>query len=124
MKRDQYNVSGGIYRSRNGMILGVCRGIADYFDFSVFWVRAIMVTILLLSGFWPILILYIIAGLLMKSEPVMEAYAETGNNNDARSGTRANERIKRRFDGLERRIHRMEDCFTSREFDWERRLNT
>ena len=30
----------GLYRSRNGVLLGVCRGIADYFDFSVFWIRA------------------------------------------------------------------------------------
>ncbi|HHP7233096.1 MAG TPA: PspC domain-containing protein, partial [Desulfobacterales bacterium] len=29
----------GLYRSRNGVILGVCRGIADHFDFSVFWIR-------------------------------------------------------------------------------------
>ena len=31
----------GLYRSRDGMLAGVCRGIADYFDLSVFWLRAI-----------------------------------------------------------------------------------
>ena len=62
---------GGLYRSRNGAILGVCRGIAEYFDFSLFWVRAITVLLFLFSGIWPIIILYFLAALLMKPEPVI-----------------------------------------------------
>ena len=46
---------GGFYRSRKGIILGVCRGIAEYFDFSIFWTRIIAVALLLISGFWPVL---------------------------------------------------------------------
>ena len=63
----------GLYRSRKNVILGVCRGIADYFDFSVFWMRAIAVILLILTGFWPVIGLYILAALLMKSEPTMHA---------------------------------------------------
>jgi phage shock protein C len=34
------------------------------------------------------------------------------------------DRLKRRYDNLERRIRRMEDTVTSREFNWDRKLNT
>mgnify|MGYP006864908536 CR=1 FL=1 len=36
----------------------------------------------------------------------------------------AAQRLKRRYEGLEERIRRMEDVVTSREYDWERRLRT
>ena len=71
MKRLEKIFQGGLYRSRHGVILGVCRGIAEYFDFSVFWTRAIAVALLLLTWFWPVLILYFAAALLMKPEPVV-----------------------------------------------------
>ena len=59
----------GIYRSRDGVIFGVCRGIAEYFDISVFWTRAIVLGTLICTGFFPIGFAYIIAALLMKKEP-------------------------------------------------------
>ena len=34
MRRMHRNSRTGLYRSRNGVILGVCRGIAEYFDFN------------------------------------------------------------------------------------------
>jgi len=52
---------GGIYRSRDGAILGVCRGLAQQFDFSLFWTRALAVIFLLLTGFWPAIVLYLLA---------------------------------------------------------------
>ena len=59
----------GLYRSRNGVILGVFRGFADYFDFSVFWIRAIAVVLIVFTGFWLVVGLYLLAALLMKSDP-------------------------------------------------------
>ena len=59
----------GFYRSRNGAIFGVCRGIAEYFDFSLFWIRALTVIIFIVTGFWPVIALYLIGALLMKPEP-------------------------------------------------------
>lgn len=66
-----YDIYGsrGLYRSRNGIIAGVCAGIAEYFDFSAFWTRVIAVGILLVSGVWPVVILYIVAALMMKRDP-------------------------------------------------------
>jgi phage shock protein C len=68
MSYDYYG-SRGLYRSRKGIIAGVCAGIADYFDFSVFWTRVIAVGVLLVSGIWPVVILYLVAALMMKRDP-------------------------------------------------------
>jgi len=107
-----------LYRSGNGVLLGVCKGLADYFDFSVYWVRAILIICLILSGFWPIMGLYFLAALIMKPEPAMPVMPEA----EKRRG--AMERLKRRYENMERRLRRMEDTVTTKEYDWDRRLNT
>ena len=127
MRRFEKILRGGLYRSRNGIILGVCRGIAEYFDFSVFWTRAIVVIILFFSGFWPIMALYFIAALLMKPEPVIPIESDDQQefyNSYIHSRKGTIDRLKRRYENLEHRIQRMEHTVTGKEFDWERRLNT
>jgi phage shock protein C len=115
----------GLYRSRNGAIFGVCRGIAEYFDFSVFWTRTIVVVLLFITGLWPITGLYLLAALLMKPEPVIPIETEEEKefyDSYANSRHRAAQRLKRRYENLERRIQRMEHVVTSKEFNWENRL--
>jgi len=115
-----------MYRSRDGVIFGVCKGIASYFDFSVFWIRTIAVLLLLCSGFWPVMGLYFLAALVMKPEPVLPIYSDEEQDvydNYLHSRKSAVHRMKRKFDNLERRIRRMEDNVTSAEYDWERRFN-
>jgi len=117
----------GIYRSRRGVILGVCRGLADHFDFSVFWVRAIAILFLFITGFWPAIGLYLIAALLMKPEPVIPIETDAEKefyDSYTHSRHQAAHRLKRRFQNLERRIRRMEDIVTAREFNWDEKLNT
>jgi phage shock protein C len=73
------------------------------------------------------MILYLLAALVMKPEPVIPI-SSPGERQfyDAYASSRheAAERLKRRYDGLEERIRRMEDVVTSREYDWERRLRS
>ena len=107
----------GLYRSRSGMILGVSKGLADYFGFSVVWVRAILIICLILSGLWPIIGLYFLAALIMKPEPEAPVMSEA----DKRKSTI--ERLKRRYEKMERRLRRMEDVVTTKDFDWDQRLN-
>ena len=117
---------GGLYRSRDGVILGVCRGIAEYFDFSVFWTRAIAIVLLFFTGFWPITILYLISALLMKPRPVIPIETEDHQefyDSYIHSRGHAADRLKRRYEHLERRLRRLEDLVTTREFDWDSRLN-
>jgi len=116
----------GLYRSRNGIILGVCRGVADYFDFSPFWVRGVVVILLIITGLWPVIGLYILAALLMKTAPATDAGTgskQTGGGGNAFSRHDRVERLKRKWKHLEKRIRRMEDRVTSREFDWNSRFH-
>jgi len=127
MRRFEKILRGGVYRSRDGIILGVCRGIAEHFDFSVFWARAITILFFIFSGFWPIVVLYFIAALLMKPEPVIPIQTDEEHefyDSYIYSRKSAAERLRRRYNNLENRIQRMETHVTSREFDWEKRMYT
>jgi phage shock protein C len=117
----------GLYRSRKGAFLGVCRGLADYFDLSVTWIRIFVVLILVATGIWPILGIYLVAALIMKPEPVRPfKSADEREFYDSYTTSResAAQRIKRRYASLERRIRRLEDAVTSREFDWDQRMHS
>ncbi len=126
IRRNNSHRSQGFYRSRNGVILGVLRGIADHFNFSVFWVRTVAVILLLVTGIWPITGLYLLAALLMKPEPVIPIDNDVEQEfYDSYTHSRRNavRRIKHRFEGLERRLQRMEHIITSPEFSWEDRFS-
>ena len=115
----------GIYRARNGIIFGVCRGLAEHFDFSVLWARVIAVIFLFVSGFWPAIGLYLIATLIMKPAPVIPLKTEAEQefyDSYTHSRRMAARRLKRRFENLERRLQRMEHIVTTREFDWENKI--
>src|SRR5262245_50185597 len=123
----------GLYRARRGLILGVCKGVAQYFDCygigvlrSVFWVRTIAIALLIFAGIWPMLIVYIVAALFMKPEPVLPLETEEEQdfyNSYASSRSMALRRVKRIYDHLDRRVQRLESMVTTREYDWERRFN-
>ena len=99
---------------------------ADYFNISVFWSRLIAVLILIFTGFWPVVGLYLLAALILKPEPVRPI-----NNPDesefyssyANSRSMALDRLKRTYQNLDRRTRRLEDNVTAREFEWDQRLN-
>ena len=118
---------GGLYRSRKGIVLGVCRGIADYFDFSVFWIRAAVVILFFFSGLWPIAAIYFIMALWMKPEPVIPIQTDEEQEfyeSYVHSRRGAADRLRRRYENLVRRIQLLEHTVTAREFDWENRLNS
>jgi phage shock protein C len=126
MSRYYENDRPGPYRARDGIIFGVCKGLARYMGVSVFWMRVVVLLIFVFTGFMPIVLIYFIAALLMSPEPVVpfetEAEAEFYNSY-ASSRRMALHRLKRTFDRLDRRIRRIEDTVTKRDYNWERRLN-
>ena len=116
----------GIYRSRDGLILGVCKGLAEHFDFSVFWSRVIALIFLFVAGFLPAIGLYLLAALLMKPEPVIPVRNSAEKefyDSYTYSKPGAVQRLKRQYENLQRRIQRMEHIVTSAEYDWEKRFN-
>jgi phage shock protein C len=120
------NERGVLYRSRNGMIFGVFRGLADHLNISAFWLRVPAVFFLVTSFGWA-LGAYFLAALIMRLEPTSpeaQVRHDTACHDEGADSTRALQRIKRSFDRLSNRIERMESVVTSRERDWERRLNS
>lgn len=77
MKRNCSPRRMGLYRSRDGLIFGVCRGLCDYFDIRAGWVRALTLAAFIFTGFWPVGAGYILAALLMKREPRLAFERET-----------------------------------------------
>lgn len=117
---------GGPYRSRSGFLLGVCKGLAEYFNFSLFWVRTITAGLLIFTGIWPVVGLYILGALLMKPEPVIPFRGledEEFYSSFTASRPMALERLRRTFGHLDRRLRRMEDIVTSKDYDWNRRFD-
>lgn len=115
---------GGFYKSRNGMFLGVCQGVAEYFDLSVGWVRFLTLMAFIFTGLWPVGILYVVMALVMKAAPVIRPQnqgEEEFYNSYANSRSMALDRLKNTYSGLERRLRRLEDTVTSRDFDWDSR---
>lgn len=117
----------GLYRSRDGLIFGVCKGVAAYLNFSVFWLRVIVLGLGLFVWSIPFMLFAYIAGaLLMKPEPVLPLSSENDEefyNSYMSSRSMALHRLKRTFDNLDRRIQRMEGIVTARDYDWDRRLS-
>ncbi len=116
----------GLYRSRHGMIAGVCRGVAEYLDISVFWFRVIVVLVVFFTVTFPIaIVLYVVAALVMKPEPV-EPFASGADREfyDSYMSSRplAIDRLRRTYEALDRRVCRMESIVTSRDFQWRQKL--
>lgn len=115
----------GLYRSRRGLIFGVLQGMADHLEFSVVWLRVLFVVVTLLTTVWPMLALYILAAVLMRPEPVVPFESiddEEFYQSYTSSRSMALHRLKQTYDSLDRRIRRMEDIVTARDYDWERRF--
>ena len=115
-----------LYRSRSGLVLGVCKGLAAFLDVPVAAVRLAVVALAPFTGLWPMIAAYLIAGFVIKPEPVLvpDSDEERAFYDDyVASRTNALARVKRRFEQLERRVRRLEDHVTSREYDFDRRLH-
>lgn len=116
-----------LYRSRNGLFLGVVTGFADYFGLSRFWLRLIVFFFILFTGVWPGVFLYVVAALIMKLEPVIEPGSDSEREfyeSYANSRSMAIRRLKDKFERLDERVRRMEDRVTSREYAWDRKMNS
>lgn len=119
------NNSRGFYRSRRGIIGGVCRGLAERFDISVFWTRAAAAVAFLFTGFWPAGVLYLAAWLLLKPAPMLEFENSADHefyDSYTTSRRRAIERLQQMSARLEKRLQNMESHVTDKGFDWDERL--
>lgn len=124
-RHNKIKSSNGPYRSRSGVIFGVCRGLAEYFDLSVAGVRLLVVILTLFSWVWPMVGGYLLAALLMKPAPMVPLRSTDEAefyNSYTNSRSMALARLKRTFDRLEHRLQRLESIVTDREYQWDHRF--
>lgn len=115
---------------QNGKILGVCAGIADYFDWDVTIVRVLCVAGTIIAGGWPIIV-YLVAAWMIENKPAGGSYDEMRASIDDTRREAEHRRpgnawrftdVKTRFDRVEDRLRTLENVVTSREFQMDREL--
>jgi phage shock protein C len=100
-----------------GVVGGVCAGIAEYFDWNVRLLRALLVIVLVFSGAFPILVVYAVLWYVLDpAPPASGAGGEPGSR-----GATAPE-VHERFARLDARLQRIEECVADREFELRREL--
>ena len=126
---------GKLYRSRNGEIFGVCKGIAKWAELPVGPVRLAVILLAVFSGFVPVLVIYVLAAILLPVEPLYKSKFEGGVSEDFREDFKKEYRenrkrtvhdLKDEFDKLKRKVAGMEDDVLhtqDKEEDWDNRFN-
>ena len=115
----------GPFRAQDGLFLGVAKGLAEYFGWPTGLVRLIFVLAAVLLFFWPTLVLYLGAAIIMSPAPSgrLDSPEERDVWLQAQLDPQAAlDRLGRRAESLEKRLRRMEDFVTSRDYAWLRRL--
>ena len=114
-----------LYRDpANGMLAGVCAGIADYFGLERIVVRLAFVVALVLF-FPPTVIAYVVLAIaLPKRPPALYASREDEAfwRGVATAPDDTVQGLRRRFGDLESRLRAMEQSVTSSEFDLHRKF--
>jgi len=105
----------GPYRSRSGLIFGVCAGLAEFLDISVFWTRVITLVAFVVTGIWPVGVVYLGLALLLKKSPWVEAAP-------GRCKGKAAKQRQERHGNLDERIRNLESIVTRADQDWDARL--
>jgi len=115
-----------LYRDpEGGKILGVCAGIADYFGFNPWAVRAVAVVALFMFTAFTV-IAYLIAGFVLDRKPRDLYETETEEVFWRQVRTQPNQTvrdIRHRFRDLEKRLRELEAHVTSQEFKLKREID-
>ncbi len=110
----------------NGMIFGVCAGLADYFGFNVKLTR-VCVALAAFFFFPTVIVVYVILGLILDPAPP-GSRDRLDEDYELRRRVRAEPHailgsVRHRFRELDRRLQRLEKHVTSRKFDLEREID-
>jgi phage shock protein C len=109
---------------RDGWIAGVCVGLGEFFGWNVKLIRVVFVAAFIISGFFPVGLIYIVLWYLMDEAEPQRRGASPGVSDTStpyRAPPTADE-VKARFSRLEERLRNMEACVTSDEFELRREL--
>jgi phage shock protein C len=76
---------GGLYRSRHGLIFGVCQGIADWRELPVWVIRLGLIVLMILTAVVPFIVGYLVAGVVIPLEPPEDPDTWTDRSNDRKN---------------------------------------
>lgn len=115
----------------NGVIAGVCEGLAVHFDWNPRIVRVFAVLLLIFTGFWPAVVTYCVAWYIVEpvhgptpsqsTSPSAPGAPPTPGSAATGPGVPMPE-LKSRFARLDDRLRQIEECVTDREFELRREL--
>jgi phage shock protein C len=108
---------------QNGVIAGVCAGIAEYFDWSPKLLRIGTVLLFVFGGGFPVIVIYCVLWYVM--DPLSPVEASTLAASDGPAPGRAPpsmSEVKSRFARLDERLRNIEECVTEKEFELRREL--
>jgi phage shock protein C len=125
MRRNEEWRAQRFYRDpRNGKLMGVCAGVADYYGWNVTLVRVLAVIALVWFSALT-LVAYLVLGFLLPVKPARlydwdddEAYWRSVR----RSARDTYHDVSYRFRDLDRKLARMEGYVTSRRYDLDRQF--
>ena len=98
----------------NGKVAGVCAGLGGYFSIKTKWIRLMVILLAIVTGFWPVLIGYVVLALLIRPAPSGFVYAETIDETGRRVPD--NDYLRQHFSVLDRRLANMEAWVTSEDY--------
>jgi len=122
-----YNSRTKLYKiPSEGRCMGVCAGVADYFDMKPKFLRIMFILAMIFTGIWPLLFVYFVLGFALESKP-----GDLYNNDDDEAFWKQTRKapdytaaeMRQRFRDMERRTAEMEAYMTSKRFKLERELN-
>lgn len=111
--------------SEQGKIMGVCAGLADYFDINLTAVRFMTFLLALFTGFWFVLLIYFMLGFILDNKPAdlyTDAKEEEFWKQTRSDPSYSASEMRQRFRDIERRTTQMEAYITSKRFKLEREL--
>jgi phage shock protein C len=109
----------GPFKSKKGLFLGVISGLAEHYKMSPFVLRLIVIAISIFLAFWPVLLLYFAAAIIMPKEPTVMPITDR-DRQLALMGrvdpTMMVDTLMNRADSLESKIRRLEHHVTSKKY--------
>ncbi|MDR1545611.1 MAG: PspC domain-containing protein [Deltaproteobacteria bacterium] len=109
----------GPFKSDHGLLLGVVSGLAEHFGFSVLGLRVAVVAASIFLAFWPAVLMYLAAAIIMTKKPTGPGLSQRGQElailgqADPQALVAS---LSARAERVERLVRRLEDHVTSRRF--------